>query len=155
MPKARRGSFSITDHRVEAGLSIHEMNWTPEQIASRGNGKPAKKSRARGVAPVEERTYKGKVYHSKAEARYAQVLDFAIKAGTVISFKEQVRIPLIVKGVIVCKMVADFEVILPCGARELVEVKGHKTDIYNLKWKLFKALHPNILYTIVDARSIK
>lgn len=58
-------------------------------------------------------------------------------------------IPLVVNGVLVCKMIADFLVVYADGREEFVEVKGMQTPVYRLKVKLLKALFPRIQYRIV------
>lgn len=112
-------------------------------------GVVAKQSRARGVAPKDERIYDGVLYHSKSEAKYAAILGFMLSQKLIRQWWRQVRVPLIVNSVTVCTMVADFEVEHPDGSRELIEVKGLETDAYKLKRKLFEALYPHRKYTVV------
>lgn len=59
----------------------------------------------------------------------------------VVSFKNQIPFICEVNGKKVCKYIADFEVIYADGRVEIIDVKGMKTSIYNLKKKLVEALH--------------
>lgn len=125
------------------------MNWTQEQVDALRGGVVAKQSRARGIAPSDERLYDGVLYHSKSEAKYAAILGFMLRVGQIKQWWRQVRVPLIVNGVTVCTMVADFQVEHLDGARELIEVKGLETDVYKIKRKLFAACYPDRKYTVV------
>ena len=107
------------------------------------------KGRVRNVAPRADRTYKGVVYDSKAEALYAFKLDAAKSAGLILGWNRQVRIPLIVEGVKICSFIIDFEVSLNNGNLRYEEIKGWETPEYKLKLKLFKALYPNADYRVV------
>lgn len=109
------------------------------------------KGRVRNVAPRAQRTYKGVVYDSKAEALYAFKLDSAKAAGLILDWNRQVRVPLIVSGTKVCTFVIDFVIYALDGDPEYHEVKGWETPEYKLKLKLFKALYPNADYRVVKA----
>lgn len=97
--------------------------------------------------------YDGRVYHSKAEANYAQELDLLLKAGELLEVIPQYRIPLNVRGKHICDYLVDFKVIHSDGSEELIEVKGMVTEIWRLKWKLTEAIyladHPGTKLTIV------
>lgn len=108
--------------------------------------------RRRGWGSAVRTPYKGRVYASKAEARYARYLDTLQKAGEVRRWEAQVRLTLKVNGKKVCDMVPDFAVWLRNGDMEYREVKGHPTPTWRLKLKLFTALHPNAVYRVVSAR---
>lgn len=103
----------------------------------------------RGAVKTE---YRGAVYASKSEASYARYLDWLIGKGDVSSWERQVKVPLVVCGVKVCDIIPDFLVTYRDGSTEYVEVKGHKTAVYNLKLKLFRAIHPKAKYRIVSAK---
>jgi len=75
-----------------------------------------------------------------------------VKAGQVVRWERQVKWPLIVNGEKVCGFVPDFRVHGKGGKWWLAEVKGHPTAVWKLKYKLFKALHPNVDYRVVTAR---
>ena len=109
------------------------------------------KGRVRNVAPLAQRTYKGVVYHSKAECVYAFQLDALVASGEVFEWQRQVGFPLMVNGKLIARFVVDFHVNPTEGEPYLVEVKGWETPEYKLKLKLFKALYPNADYRVVKA----
>lgn len=84
--------------------------------------------------------YKGSIYDSKFEANYAAELDLLLKAGEIIKWERQVKIPLIVNGYIICNYYIDF-VVYRDGETEYVECKGYPTEVWKLKWKIFEALY--------------
>lgn len=85
-------------------------------------------------------------FHSKAEAIYYSKLKLYIKLGEVVKFERQVPYELIVNGILICKYVADFVVYYSDGTVKVVDVKGVRTEVYKLKYKLMLALHDiNIL----------
>lgn len=85
--------------------------------------------------------YGGQEYDSKAESRYAQGLDLRKKAGEIKEIKSQFKLPLYVQGKLICNYIADFMVILPDGSMQIHEVKGFKTGVFKIKWKLAQALY--------------
>lgn len=88
--------------------------------------------------------FRGRVYPSKAQARYAQELELRKRAGEVFFWLEEVpfRLP---NGTI---HRVDFEVFLTCGVVEFVEVKGYDTVLGKLKRELVESLYP-ITITVV------
>jgi hypothetical protein len=89
--------------------------------------------------------YKGRVYHSKAEADHARQLDLMKQApieARVDRWEPQIRVPLKVNGALVCHLVLDFLVYYSDGRKEYHEVKGVETPAWRLKYKLFQALYP-------------
>ena len=107
-------------------------------------------SRVRNVAAKSDRTYKGIVYDSKAEAKRAFELDMLKAAGKVMWWERQIAFPLLVEGKLICKFVVDFEVHAPTE-KYYEEIKGWETPEYKLKLKLFKALYPFVDYRIIKA----
>ena len=93
--------------------------------------------------------YKGLNYQSKKEATYAQQLDIMMQAGIITGWQRQVRVPLVIGRKHICWYVVDFVVQNPDGVFEYHEVKGYWTDVAKLKWKLFKALYPDLLTRII------
>lgn len=88
---------------------------------------------------------------SKFEAGKANELELLKRAKEIKDFKEQVKIPLIVNGYVVCDYYIDFVVEHNDGTTEYVETKGYATDVWKLKWKLFEALFsdlPDVKLTI-------
>jgi len=88
---------------------------------------------------------------------YAMWLESERQASRIKWWRRQVPIELVVNDQKVCKLVVDFLVGFPDGRQEYHEVKSvaTKTPIYNLKMKLFRALHPNITYKIIDYKIIE
>lgn len=107
-----------------------------------------RKGRIRNVAAKDQRTYAGRVYHSKAEAEYAAKLDLLIKAGTVTSWTPQVPIRLLVNGQYITKLIVDFQVNYRDGSTELIEIKGMESEAWKVRRKLFRALYPGLTYRV-------
>ena len=118
-----------------------------------------KRNRSRGVDNSEQgkqnRTYGGRLYHSLAEMRYAQMLDMRKRAGDIEDWWPQQSIPLRVNGVLVCKMIADFKILTVSREIEYAEVKGHMTDVFRLKLKLLRACYPSVKYTIIPSKEVR
>ena len=94
------------------------------------------------------------LYASKAEARYAEHLDWLKDEGKIWDWERQIRWPLIVNGEKVCTIVPDFKVYTSPRNYALHEVKGFAQPIWRLKRKLFEALHPDIEYVVVTAAEV-
>lgn len=93
--------------------------------------------------------YKGVKYDSRREAEYAMELDWRVKAKDIKSWKGQEKIPMIVNDKKICTYIIDFVIIHNDGSLEYVEVKGFKTAVWRLKYKLFEALYPELKKLIV------
>ena len=93
---------------------------------------------------AQRQEYNGRWYHSKKEARYAEDLDWLLKAGKIREWKPQYKIELKVNGVHICNYYCDFKVIDQYGGVEFHEVKGAITTEFQLKWKLLQALKDEI-----------
>lgn len=95
----------------------------------------------------------GKDFDSAAEFKYAQMLKIEQRAGRVVSWERQVRLPIAPEGLTLCTYVADFVVLLPDGRRRVVECKGLWTDYAILKAKAFRLYwlpkHPGHEYVVV------
>ena len=100
-----------------------------------------------------KQTYNGYSYHSKAEAAYACELDLRVKAKDIKSWDRQKKLELYVYGTKICNYYIDFEVIHNDDSVELIEIKGFKTNVWLLKWKLVNAIwkkeHPKIKISVV------
>lgn len=84
----------------------------------------------------------GIAFASKKEAARYGELKLLQRLGEIESLALQPRFPLKVNGKLVCTYVADFQYAKPGTLGVIVEdVKGHKTDVYRIKSKLFEALH--------------
>jgi hypothetical protein len=104
---------------------------------------------------AKSQEYNGEKYDSKGEAGYAQELDWRIKAGEIKSYERQVKIPLIVNGVLICNYYADFIVITKHDAVEIHEYKGMVLPLFQLKWKLLQALKDQLYPDGVELIMIK
>ena len=83
--------------------------------------------------------YGGVVYHSKLEAAYAEELDWRVHAKDIKSWDRQVKLPLKVNGMLIANYYLDFIVTHNNGTKEFVEVKGHETEVWKMKWKILEA----------------
>lgn len=84
--------------------------------------------------------YEGIKFHSKKEARRYQELCLLEKAEQIAGLKLQVPLQLTAYGQNICKYVADFTYLDLKEDRGVIEdVKGVRTAVFNLKWKLLKA----------------
>lgn len=83
--------------------------------------------------------FDGIKFHSKREAEYYQELKLRERAKQIHNLQLQVKYPLIVNGEIVSKYIADF-VYIENGKLVIDDLKGVRTAVFNLKWKMMKAL---------------
>ncbi len=91
----------------------------------------------------------GILYDSKREAGFAMELEIRRKAKEIVAWNRQVKYPITVNGKKICTYVVDFVVIHADRSVEAIEVKGYPTKEWILKRKLFEALYPDIIYTVV------
>lgn len=84
--------------------------------------------------------YNGSIYDSKLEAGYAQELDLLLKAGEILGWERQVKIPLVVNGYLIQNYYMDF-VVYRDGETEYIEMKGYADEAFKKKWRLFEALY--------------
>lgn len=90
----------------------------------------------------------GIVFDSKKEADFYCELKVQKMAGEVLSFERQVVFELQPKykygksTIRAIKYIADFVVSYKDGSVEIVDVKGMKTQVYNLKKKMLLYKHP-------------
>jgi|SRR5690625_4792341 len=93
----------------------------------------------------------GLTFDSKAEARYYSELKIRQKAGEILFFRTQPRYRLLDgfekdgKKYRAIDYIADFEIHHKDGSIEVVDVKGHITDVFRLKEKLFNKKYPHKL----------
>lgn len=94
--------------------------------------------------------YRGVRYHSAREATFAAELDLLVRAGELDYWQRQQKVPLVVRGKLICTIVVDFVLHWHSGLVEWVEVKGAPpTADWQIKWKLFDALHPDYRKRVV------
>lgn len=89
---------------------------------------------------AKKQTYNGRKYDSTLEAKVAEELDWQLKKGELVEVKEQVKIPLIVKGVLICTYICDFKTVDKHGGIKYIEAKGMELPVWRIKKKLFLAL---------------
>lgn len=82
----------------------------------------------------------GTYYASMFEASYANELFARKRLKEIESYETQVPFPLKVNDQKICTYIADFVIYHLDGSNEIVETKGFKTPVFNLKWKLVCAL---------------
>jgi hypothetical protein len=106
------------------------------------------------VAPKAERTLDGITFASKAEMlRYAE-LQMLQRAGIIEGLERQPRYILQAKAHKMRSIVyvADFRYLERSSGHAVVEdVKGHRTDIYKLKLKLFRERYPDVDFREITA----
>jgi len=83
----------------------------------------------------------GIVFDSKKEAAKYCELKMRVKCEDLIKFERQVPFIIMVNNTKICTYYADFVTYSKAGIREVLDVKGVKTQIYRLKKKLIKALY--------------
>lgn len=98
--------------------------------------KPGKKNKY-GASKID---FNGHRYSSKLEASVAQDLEFQRVSGLLIDVQRQVKIPLVVSGVLICVYYCDFRTVDKNGQVTYIEAKGFETPAWKIKKKLFLAL---------------
>lgn len=83
----------------------------------------------------------GITFDSKKEAAYYAKLKLLKLAGEVTEYELQPKYYLVVNGVKWGFYKADFKVTWKSGLTRIVDVKGMKTSVYQLKKKLVKAIY--------------
>ena len=94
------------------------------------------------VSPKEKRTWNNKTYASKREMEVAKQF-WALKSrGEILELEEQPKIELLPKPNKV-SYIPDFRIVWRNGNEEFIDVKGFETDVFKIKKKMFKYLHPD------------
>ena len=100
----------------------------------------------------EKTMYNDVLYDSIKEANYAKELDLRVRIKDIkgwIGDKKTLRFNLIVNGIKICTYTPDFEITHNSGLVEYLDIKGVETTSFKLKFKLIKALYPEIIFKIV------
>jgi len=106
---------------------------------------------------AKKTTLDGFTFDSKAEATYYLELKLLKKAKKILDFELQPRFellpPFTKNGVKYRKTeyVGDFLVTHLDGSREVVDVKGKKTPVYEIKRKMFEYRYPELTIKEVSA----
>lgn len=85
--------------------------------------------------------YGGYTYASRKEAMYARDLDLLLKGKQIAGWDRQAVFSLDVNNKHICNYIVDFVVTTNDGKLELHEVKGYRTPVFNIKWKLIQAIY--------------
>lgn len=83
----------------------------------------------------------GHQFDSRHEANYYGKLKLLKKAGEVLDFSLQPKYNLVVNGINLGFYKGDFLVSWKTGETQLIDAKGVKTPVYQLKKKLVKAIY--------------
>lgn len=87
-------------------------------------------------------------WDSQAEFRRWSELKLLERAGEISHLERQMTVPLFVNGVKVCALRPDFA-FFERGKRVYADAKGYETRDWKLKWKLAKAIYPNIEWRVL------
>jgi hypothetical protein len=93
--------------------------------------------------------YKGVRYQSAREAHYAAELDLQQRCGLIAGWRRQAKFALEVNDRFLTYLIIDFVIMRNGQPDEYIEVKGHPTAEFKLKWKIFRALRPDLNARIV------
>ena len=91
--------------------------------------KAVKAKKGRNKYNATKQNYNGYNYDSKLEAAYARELDYRLQLGEIENWERQVRLDLVVKGILWRSYKIDFKVYHFNNPPEYVEVKGVQTII--------------------------
>lgn len=87
------------------------------------------------------------LFDSKLEAEHYEMLKLRQLAGEIENLDLQVEIPLKIGSVSIGIYVADFA--YTEGEKYVIsEAKGVETDVFKIKWKIAKALHPDWIFEL-------
>jgi hypothetical protein len=89
----------------------------------------------------------GILFDSRLEAARYQELKYLQKVGEISDLKWQVPFRIVVVDCYICTYWADFTYIRD-GLKIVEDVKGVRTPVFNLKWKLLGALQPDLTLEI-------
>ena len=110
-----------------------------------------KMSRSRSKYGNKKVELDGMTFDSKAEARYYSELKIRQRADEILFFRVQPRYRLLDgfekdgKKYRAIDYIADFEIHHKDGSIEVVDVKGHITDVFRIKEKMFNKKYPHKL----------
>jgi hypothetical protein len=89
------------------------------------------------------------IHDSRGEARYCDQLKLEKNQKIIQDYEVQKNISLDVNGYHICNHRVDFLILDKDDNYEVREFKGFETDVWNIKYKLFEALFPDIKYIII------
>lgn len=94
----------------------------------------------------------GPKFKSKAEARYAQLLESQKRDGLILDWRYEAVTLRLADGV---RYTPDFLVRLPHGRMRLVEVKGHMREAARVRLRVAAEMYPDFTWLLVWARKGK
>ena len=97
--------------------------------------------------------YNGRTYHSRAEAEYAMYLDSLLKKKEIKSWTPQYKIDIRVNDVHIANYYVDFKVEHNDGTIEYIEVKGFRTQVGMMKFRILQAMmkdKENVKVTMIN-----
>jgi len=126
-------------------IGISEGEWELMQLEKKEQNKSTRNNKYNNKKPLVD----GIRFDSKKEAKFYKDLKLKMAAGEIKEFELQPKFILLEKekdrvtgrGI---KYIADFKITYSDGSVEVVDVKGHKTQVYKLKKKLLLAKYPEI-----------
>jgi hypothetical protein len=92
----------------------------------------------------------GYIFDSKREAQYYQELKYRKMAGEIKEIRRQPKYELMPrfkyrgKTILPITYTADFEITLPDGRKQVIDVKGMRTQQYIIRVKLLKFKYPDV-----------
>ena len=92
-------------------------------------------------------TVDGVTFDSHGELMRWSELQLLQKAGQIEGLQRQITVPLVVNGTKVCALRPDYAYFQD-GKRVYEDFKGFQTRDWQIKWKLAKAIFPNIEWRI-------
>lgn len=94
-----------------------------------------------GKYNAQRETVDGITFHSKREAREYRALKQFQKLGLIESLELQPKFPIVISGIKVCTVIADFRYLdKQTGEVRTIDVKGMDNAVSRLKRKLAKAV---------------
>ena len=90
----------------------------------------------------------GHLHRSSSEADCCNNLYLLKKAGEIKEIQTEVKFEFKIKGIHICNHYMDFIVTKSDGSVYALEHKGHITDLWSVKSRLFKALYSEIPYFV-------
>ena len=134
-------SFELKPYSKNQSLNLPEDN----TMTVKEYKEAVKALKSRNKYNARSAIYKGVTYHSKLEAAYAQELDYRKTLAEIKDWEPQVRLDLKVKGKLLRSYWIDFKVIYFDRPPDYVEVKGAKTDYWQMKFDLLKIVREEVL----------
>lgn len=133
-----RGMVADTAARLAAACPVPLDAATARLVGGAPAPTPLQRMQALGRLPA------GRM--NKTEAAYAELLAARVHCGEIVEFKfESLKLRLADRT----WYTPDFAIVLPDGAREIHEVKGHWTDDARVKIKVAAELYPHYLFIAV------